>query len=160
MLCLECREGFGREARAHERGVDEAGADRVGAHALGGVLKGCDLGESDEGVLARDIGGVLRDTDRIAGLGFAAFSRSRRPVDYRRRLSISSTRETVSVGGISIADGDLVMADDDGAVVIPQDAEQTVLRIARARASGESTVLAELLAGESLRAVWDRHRIL
>ena len=104
--------------------------------------------------------GDLRDTDRITALGFAAFSRGRRPIDYRRRLALAETATTVTIGGVSVANGDLVMADDDGVVVIPQDAEQTVLRIARVRASGESTVLAELLAGESLRSVWDRHRIL
>jgi len=123
----------------------------------GELFSAAAIGAGAVGVLTD---GTLRDTDRIEGLGFAAFARSRRPVDYRRRLAISSARETVSIGGVSIADGDLVMADDDGAVVIPQDAEQTVLRIARLRASRESTVLAELLAGESLRSVWDRHRIL
>jgi 4-hydroxy-4-methyl-2-oxoglutarate aldolase len=57
-------------------------------------------------------------------------------------------------------DGDLVMADDDGVILIPHDSETEVLAIARPRASRESTVLGELLAGESLLTVWDRHRIL
>jgi len=57
-------------------------------------------------------------------------------------------------------DGDLVMADDDGVILIPHDSETEVLAIVRLRASRESTVPGELLAGESLRTVWDRHRIL
>ncbi|TXN30960.1 RraA family protein [Lacisediminihabitans profunda] len=104
--------------------------------------------------------GNLRDTERIAALQFPAFSRSRRPIDYRRRMAMVESRTTVTIGGVRIADGDLVMADDDGAVVIPREREFEVLAAARLRASKESTVLAELLAGESLRAVWDRHRIL
>lgn len=104
--------------------------------------------------------GNLRDTGKIAGLGFAAFSRSHRPIDYRRRMDIADTRETVTIGGVQIADGDLVIADDDGVVVVPREREAEVLAVARLRAAAESTVLAELLAGESLRAVWDRHRIL
>ncbi|XAO67687.1 hypothetical protein AAYO93_15610 [Diaminobutyricibacter sp. McL0608] len=104
--------------------------------------------------------GNLRDTEKIAAMGFPAFSRSRRPIDYRRRMGIIETRAAVTIGGVSIGDGDLVMADDDGTVVIPQRQEEEVLAIARARASSESTVLAELLAGASLRAVWDRHRVL
>ena len=104
--------------------------------------------------------GNVRDSDRIAALGFPAFSRSRRPIDYRRRMTIAGTRERVTIGGVAIADGDLVMADDDGIVVVPQEREAEVLAVARVRASRESTVLEELLAGESLRAVWDRHRIL
>jgi 4-hydroxy-4-methyl-2-oxoglutarate aldolase len=104
--------------------------------------------------------GNLRDTDKIAGLGFPAFSLSRRPIDYRMRMRVVGVGEAVRVGGVSIDSGDLLMADDDGIVVIPQSAETEVLRRARERSAGESTVLAELLAGETLRAVWDRHGIL
>jgi regulator of RNase E activity RraA len=104
--------------------------------------------------------GNLRDTPKIAGLGFAAFSRSRRPIDYRRRMAITGVREPVTIGEVQIASGDLVLADDDGVVVVPRAREAEVLAAARRRATGESVVLAELLAGETLRAVWDRHRIL
>jgi 4-hydroxy-4-methyl-2-oxoglutarate aldolase len=104
--------------------------------------------------------GNLRDTDKIVGLGFSAFSRSRRPIDYRMRMRVVGVGEPVRIGGVSIDSGDLVMADDDGVVVIPQLAELEVIRRARERATGESTVLAELLAGETLRTVWDRHGIL
>jgi regulator of RNase E activity RraA len=104
--------------------------------------------------------GNLRDTTKIAALGYPAFSRSRRPIDYRRRMAITGVREPVTVGGVQIAGGDLVLADDDGVVVVPRAHEAEVLEVARRRAAGESVVLAELLAGETLRTVWDRHRIL
>jgi regulator of RNase E activity RraA len=67
---------------------------------------------------------------------------------------------SVVVSGVRIDPGDLVMADDDGVVVVPCAHEDEVLALARERASRESTVLAELLAGESLRTVWNRHRVL
>jgi regulator of RNase E activity RraA len=104
--------------------------------------------------------GNLRDTDKIAGLGFPAFSRSRRPIDYRARMSVVGTDVAVTLSGVRIEPGDLVMADDDGVVVVPSSREQEVLTLARERAGRESTVLAELLSGQSLRAVWDRHRVL
>jgi regulator of RNase E activity RraA len=104
--------------------------------------------------------GNLRDTPKIAGLGFPAFSTSRRPIDYRARMRVMSTGEPVVLGGVEIATGDLVLADDDGVVVVPRQVEARVLDLARARLAGETTVLAELLAGETLRAVWDRHGIL
>lgn len=104
--------------------------------------------------------GNLRDTDRIAALEFPAFSRSRRPIDFRARMRIVDKDAPVQLGGVHIDAGDLVMADDDGVVVVPRAHEDRVLALARERASRESTVLAELLAGESLRAVWDRHRVL
>ena len=42
----------------------------------------------------------------------------------------------------------------------PPEHEAEVLAAAPRRAAGESRGLTELLAGETLRAVWDRHRIL
>jgi regulator of RNase E activity RraA len=104
--------------------------------------------------------GNLRDTERIAALGLPAFSRSRRPIDFRARLRIVDVDEPVELGGVEIRPGDLVMADDDGVVVIPRLHEEAVLQLARERAARESTVLAELLSGESLRTVWDRHHVL
>ena len=123
----------------------------------GELFSAAALGSGASGVITD---GNLRDTERIAALGFPAFSRSRRPIDFRARLRIVDIDEPVVLGGVEIRPGDLVMADDDGVVVIPRRHEQAVLGLARERAARESTVLAELLNGESLRTVWDRHRVL
>lgn len=123
----------------------------------GELFSAAALGSGAVGVVTD---GNLRDTDRIAGLGFPAFSRSRRPIDYRARMRIVDTGQSVELGGVLIAPGDLVVADDDGVVIVPRAHEAEVLQLARTRAARESTVLAELLAGDSLRAVWDRHRVL
>lgn len=112
------------------------------------------------GVVGVVTDGPLRDTPKIGALEFAAFAPTRRPVDFRRRMAISETRIPITIGGVTIADGDLVLADDDGVVIIPSAREAEVLAAARRRAVAESTVLAELLAGESLRTVWERHRVL
>ena len=123
----------------------------------GELFSAAALGAGASGVITD---GNLRDTDRIAALGFPAFSRSRRPIDFRARMRIVDMDVPVVLGGVEIRAGDLVMADDDGAVVVPRAREDEVLGLARQRAAQESTVLAELLNGASLRAVWDRHRVL
>jgi regulator of RNase E activity RraA len=104
--------------------------------------------------------GNVRDVDKIVALGFAAFARSHRPIDFRGRMVLSASQQPVNIGGVTISPGDLVAVDDDGCVVIPQSVEQEVLQVARARAAAESTVLTELLAGSTLREVWTRHGIL
>jgi len=104
--------------------------------------------------------GNLRDTEKIVGLGFPAFSISRRPTDYRARMRVAETGGVVTLCGVEIGTGDIVLADDDGVVVIPQSREVEVLTLARDRAAKESTVLTELLAGETLRSVWNNHGIL
>lgn len=104
--------------------------------------------------------GNVRDTPKIAALGFPVFARSRRPIDYRGRLQIVATDVPVRLGGVTISPRDLVAADDDGVVAVPACHEDAVLTAARARASGETTVLRDLLAGDSLSAVWARTGIL
>jgi 4-hydroxy-4-methyl-2-oxoglutarate aldolase len=104
--------------------------------------------------------GNVRDVDRIAVLGFAAFARSARPIDFRGRMTLAARQRPVTIGGVVISPGDLVLADDDGIVVVPQAAETEVIAAATRRVNAESVVLAELLAGSTLRAVWDKHRIL
>lgn len=104
--------------------------------------------------------GNLRDSDKIVPLGFPAFARSRRPIDYRGRMRISAVQEPVQIGGVRIAPGDLVGADDDGVVVIPAAVADHVLEFARARMSSETSVLTDLVAGATLREVWERYRVL
>jgi 4-hydroxy-4-methyl-2-oxoglutarate aldolase len=104
--------------------------------------------------------GNLRDSKKVAVLGFAAFSRSNRPIDFRGRMVLAEQQISVVIGGVTINPGDLVCADQDGIVVVPKAVEADVLHSARQRAVTESTVLTELLAGSTLREVWIRHGIL
>ncbi|MDP9025946.1 MAG: RraA family protein [Actinomycetota bacterium] len=142
--------------RAGEIAVIGTGESNVTAF-WGELFSAAALGAGAAGVVTD---GNLRDTDKIVGLGFPAFSPSRRPIDYRARMQVTDTGGAVVLGGVQIRTGDLLLADDDGVVVIPREREDEVLTLARDRAAKESTVLAELLAGETLRAVWDRHGIL
>jgi regulator of RNase E activity RraA len=104
--------------------------------------------------------GNIRDTAKIKDLKFPVWSAGRRPIDFRARMKIVTMGERVRVGGVDIDHGDLILADDDGVVVIPHALENDVLTLARARASNESMVLDELLGGATLRDVWDKHRVL
>jgi regulator of RNase E activity RraA len=104
--------------------------------------------------------GNLRDSDKIVAVGFPAFSRSRRPIDYRGRMRVVAQQAEVTIGSVKIHPGDLVVADDDGVVVIPIEHEEKVIGFARERARSESTVLQELLGGATLREVWTGHGIL
>lgn len=104
--------------------------------------------------------GNIRDSDKIEALGFPVFSSSRRPIDFRGRMKVDHAQIPVTIGGVTIHPGDLVVADDDGVIVLPQEHEAAITSFARERARGESTVLQELLAGATLRDVWTRHGIL
>ncbi|WP_062467414.1 RraA family protein [Demequina maris] len=104
--------------------------------------------------------GNARDVQKIAAVGFPAFAAGYRPIDFRGRMRVVARDAPVTVGGVEIAPGDLVLADDDGVVVVPRAQEDEVLAAARRRAASESSVLTELLAGSTIREVWERHRVL
>lgn len=125
--------------------------------AWGELFSAAARGHGSAGVVCD---GYLRDVEDVAALGLPAFSLGSRPVDYRARLRVSSVGEQVVCAGVAVAPGDLVVADEDGVVVAPRAVADEVVRLALERAGAESTVLDELVAGASLREVWDRHRVL
>lgn len=104
--------------------------------------------------------GPLRDIEAIKALGFAAFCASARPLDYKGRMRIHSTRETVVCGGVEVHPGDAIIADADGVVVVPKKYIEQVFTSAIAKAQNEKTVLKELVAGKSVRQVWNAYGIL
>jgi regulator of RNase E activity RraA len=75
-------------------------------------------------------------------------------------MRVEASHVPVVIGGVTIHPGELVIADDDGVVVIPAEHEDQILSYARERARAESTVLQELLAGATMREVWTKHGIL
>lgn len=104
--------------------------------------------------------GPLRDVPKILGLGFPAFGSGRSPGDFRGRSRIVAMRKPVLIGGVVVEPGDTVLADDDGVVAVPAAHAAQVMAAAAAKAALETSVRAELLGGATMRAVWDRHRVL
>ena len=104
--------------------------------------------------------GPVRDVAKVRAVGYDLFAPSFRPLDFRARMAVVSMGETVDCGGVAVAPDDLVLADEDGVVVVPRAAEAEVLQRAIERATAESNVLKELLGGASLRQVWERWHVL
>ncbi len=104
--------------------------------------------------------GPLRDTNLILEVGFDAFGASSRPIDYKGRMVVVGVHETVVCGGVEVQQGDAIIADWDGIVVVPSEHIDEVFSAANDRAANERTVLKELKKGRSVREVWDEYRLL
>lgn len=104
--------------------------------------------------------GPLRDTEAVVGLGFNVFGASMRPIDYKGRMRVASVGTIVICGGVEVHPGDAVIADADGVVVVPKIHIDRVFELANARAQSEKSVLKDLLAGKSVREVWDAYGVL
>jgi 4-hydroxy-4-methyl-2-oxoglutarate aldolase len=104
--------------------------------------------------------GYVRDSPKVRALGFPVFALGTRPIDFRARMEITGSDRPVVCGHVRVNPGDLVLADDDGVVVVPAAAEAEAVARANERAKRETTVLAELQGGASLQSVWARYRVL
>jgi regulator of RNase E activity RraA len=66
------------------------------------------------------IDGACRDVDEIRETGLWLASRHVAPTTGKRRLQLQPLGGTVSIGGITVTEGDLVVGDDTGIIVVPR----------------------------------------
>lgn len=74
----------------------------------------------NEGVVGFVIDGTMRDTPEAIMQGSKVFSTVVSYTHPMGRLRIKSTGEPVVCGGVRVCPGDIVCADDDGVIVVPQ----------------------------------------
>jgi 4-hydroxy-4-methyl-2-oxoglutarate aldolase len=73
------------------------------------------------------IDGATRDAASIARIRFPTFVRYRTPQDSVPRWRVSDWGQPVTIGGVRINLGDVIVADQDGVVVVPRRAAHEVL---------------------------------
>ena len=77
------------------------------------------LGAAAKGLAAVVIDGSTRDVDAIDRLGFPVWSTAVRPFGASKRIS-GTVNFPVSCAGVRVSAGDVIVADGDGVVVVPQ----------------------------------------
>ncbi|ELK55771.1 MULTISPECIES: 4-carboxy-4-hydroxy-2-oxoadipate aldolase/oxaloacetate decarboxylase [Haloferax] len=95
------------------------------------------------------IDGAYRDSREIAEMEFPVYGRGVNPQGPLKQ-DPGSINVTVSVGGVSVDPGDIVIGDDDGLAVIPREGAEEVLERAHEKLSAEDSVREEVLEGEYL----------
>ena len=73
------------------------------------------------------IDGATRDAAYIARVGFPTFVRYRTPQDSVPRWRVSDWGQPLTLGGVRVSLGDIVVADLDGVVVVPRRVAHEVL---------------------------------
>lgn len=89
------------------------------------------LNAVSKGVVGVVIDGGCRDTEEVALQKCAVWCRQRARTTVIGRLEFESLNETVNCGGVKVAPGDIVVADDDGVIVVPEQIAADVARVAR-----------------------------
>lgn len=89
------------------------------------------------GAVANGLAGVVlntgvRDVEEITrDFGFTVFARATSPATTVGRFKTLSSGEPVQIGGVTVKQGDLVVGDRDGIVVVPQHLVKQTLELAQ-----------------------------
>jgi len=102
----------------------------------------------------------IRDCVRIIEMGFPVYCSGIRPLDSKGRALVMAIDVPVRCGDVLVGPGELVFADYDGIVVVPEAVEGKVLEEALDKAGKESETRKLLQAGKSLREVYDTIGVL
>lgn len=97
------------------------------------------------------IDGVCRDVAHAGELGYPLYSRGRFMRTGKDRVEVSDVDVPVSVAGVQIRPGDLLVGDDDGVIAVPQAGEDDILALAADIEQREEGILADALNTGSLR---------
>ena len=112
-------------------------------------------GMKERGCVGALVDGGIRDVRWIGELGFPVYARYRTPVQSIGRWRVTGWGDPVPMPGattaeVTVAPGDLVLADDDGAIVVPAGVAEQVLERAEALGAKEVAIRKELADGLSL----------
>jgi 4-hydroxy-4-methyl-2-oxoglutarate aldolase len=106
------------------------------------------------------IDGYTRDTPAIIAMGFPVFWRGIHPADSLGRLDVAEHDVPIHCGGVLVVPGDLVLADDDGIVIIPQGIAERAIALAEEKVRGENLVRKALAEGMSVTEAFRRYGVL
>lgn len=96
------------------------------------------------------IDGVCRDSRRSRELNYPVFSRGQWMRTGKDRVQLTGLDVPVTIGGVRVRPGDVVVGDGDGVVVVPRERELEVLETVREIEAAEESIRGALLSGLSL----------
>jgi 4-hydroxy-4-methyl-2-oxoglutarate aldolase len=102
----------------------------------------------------------IRDCVKIMKMGFPVYYSGIRPLDSKGRAIVNAYDVPVRCGEVLVNPGDIVYADFDGIVVVPKAVEKEVFKKANEKVNRENLSRKELLAGKSLREVYNKYKAL
>lgn len=98
------------------------------------------------------VDGATRDTEEIAAGTFAVFSAGTNPNGPTKSLG-GRINWPVTLAGTTVNPGDLIVGDDDGVVVVPQENIEQMLILAEQKVQAEARRIAQIKEG-NLGAPW------
>lgn len=112
------------------------------------------------GAVAAVSDGAVRDVAGLRRLALPTYAAAVSARDSYGRLLVTGYGAPVVCGGVRVASDDLILADEDGIVVVPSERAEEAVTAAESKLAAEGVALASLEAGTSLQTMYDEHHVL
>jgi 4-hydroxy-4-methyl-2-oxoglutarate aldolase len=106
------------------------------------------------------IDGYTRDTSRLIQMEFPTFVAGISPYDSLGRIDVKGIGVPIECGGVHVRPGDLLLADYDGIVVVPEGVAEEVIAAAEEKVSGENLVRKKLAEGMGVAEAFKTYGII
>ncbi len=148
------------------KAVDACQPDDVLIAACNGSQRSAVWGEllttaaTNCGCVGAIIDGAVRDVTKMHEMDFPVFARGMSPLDSLNRQRVVDIDVPVEIGGVVFRTGDIVFADIDGVVVVPQEVEVEVIKLAWAKVHAENKVRDAIRYGMTATEAFEKFGIL
>jgi 4-hydroxy-4-methyl-2-oxoglutarate aldolase len=105
------------------------------------------------GVAAVVIDGAVRDSEAIREMGFPMFAAGLNPNGPTKSVS-GRLNHPISIGGVTVHPGDLVVGDADGVTVIERGQAARLLPLAAKKVADERKRIDDIKSRQALRPAW------
>ena len=111
-----------------------------------------------QGQIGAIVDGGARDVDHSRQIGYGLWSRSVSPMTGKWRVQTVAVNKPVTICGIAVNPGDLVLADDVGVCFIPRGRAAEVLERTRRIAAAEEIRVAKIASGAPVAELMPKKR--
>jgi 4-hydroxy-4-methyl-2-oxoglutarate aldolase len=101
----------------------------------------------NSGCIGAIVDGAVRDVRQMRTMKFPVFARGRCIYDSLHRQRVIDRNVPVEIDGVTFSPGDLVIADTDGIVVVPQRVEKEAIQLAWNKVNAENITRDAIKAG-------------
>ncbi len=146
--------------------VDGCRPDDVLIAAAGGSMRSGIWGEllstaaRNSGCVGAIVDGAVRDVSKMTAMGFPVFARGACLYDSLNRQRVIDIDISVEIDGVRFHPGDLVFADQDGVVVVPQAVEHEAIHRAWKKVHAENVTRDAIRAGSKALAAYQKYGVL
>ena len=121
--------------------------DTLDVAAIGGLMG---TAAKSRGIVGMVLDGAVRDLAELRALQLPVFARSVSPSTAVSRYATVSQQVPVECAGVTVKPGDIIVAGEDGVVVVPQERAQDVLKRAQEIDDRESKMVPYIQRFKSL----------